>query len=105
MALAPLFALGSLFVLFYVFFSWIEGRALAQALGHRPGPPPGRLQRRIERKLRLSLGSMPDVPWLPAGIFVVLPLALLVAAAPAAGILVLLAALATPLVYARLDAA
>ena len=88
-----------------MFFSWIEGRARAQALGHRPGPPPGRLQRRIEKKLRLSLGSMPDVPWLPAAIFVVLPLALLVASAPAAGMLVLLAAFAAPLVYARLDAA
>ncbi|MGH8739849.1 MAG: hypothetical protein ACREUN_02995, partial [Burkholderiales bacterium] len=42
---APLVVLGSLVVLFYVFYSWIEGRALAQALGHRTGPAPGKLQR------------------------------------------------------------
>lgn len=105
MAIAPLVALGSLFVLFYVFFSWIEGRALAQALGHRTGPAPGRLQRWMEKKLRLSLGAMPELPWLPFGLFVLLPFALLVASAPGAGIFVLLVALAAPLVYARLDAA
>ncbi len=105
MAIAPLVALGSLFVLFYVFFSWIEGRALAQALGHRTGPAPGALQRWVEKKLRVSLGSMPALPWLPFALFIVLPLVLLLAAAPGAGILVLLFALATPLAYARLDAA
>lgn len=105
MAIAPLVALGSVFVLFYVFFSWVENRALAQALGHRTGPAPGRLQRRIEKKLRLSLGAMPALPWLPFSAFVLLPFALLLDAAPGAGIFVLLVALATPLVYARLDAA
>lgn len=105
MAIAPLVALGSLFVLFYVFFSWIEGRALAQALGHRTGPAPGPLQRWIEKKLRVSLGGMPALPWLPFALFILLPFVLLLAAAPGAGIAVLLFALATPLAYARLDAA
>lgn len=101
---APLVALGSLLVIFYVFFSWIEGRALAQALGHRTGPRPGALKRWVEKKLRADLGAMPAVPWLVAAPFVLLPLALLVAAAPAAGISMILVGAATPLVYARLDA-
>ena len=101
---APLVALGSLFVLFFVFFSWIEGRALAQALGHRAGPPPGPIARWLRKKLRADLGAMPPVPWLPAALLVFLPFALLLAGAPLAGIAMLLVALATPIVYARLDA-
>ena len=84
---APLVALGSLLVLFFVFFSWVEGRALAQALGHRDGD------------------AKPAIPWLPAGLLVFLPLGLLLAATPLAGIAVILVAVATPLAYARLDAA
>jgi hypothetical protein len=48
---------------------------------------------------------MPAIPWLPAALLVLLPLALLVAAAPLAGIAIILVAVATPIVYARLDAA
>jgi hypothetical protein len=102
--LAPLVVLGSLLVHFYVFYSWIEGRALAQALGHRTGPRPGKLRRAIEKKLRLDLGAMPAVPWLAAAIFVALPFVLLAAAVPAGAILFLLVAVGLPLVYARLDA-
>ena len=101
---APLVALASLLVLFFVFFSWIEGRSLAQALGHRTGPAPGPLARWLRKKLRADLGAMPAIPWLPAGLLVFLPLALLVAAAPLAGIAIVLVAVAAPIVYARLDA-
>jgi hypothetical protein len=101
---APLVALGSLLVLFFVFFSWIEGRALAQALGHRAGPPPGALAKWLRKKLRADLGAMPAIPWLPAGLLVFLPFALLLATAPLGGIAMLLVAVATPIVYARLDA-
>jgi len=94
----------SLFVLFFVFFSWIEGRALAQALGHRAGPPPGPIARWLRKKLRADLGAMPPVPWLPAALLVFLPFALLLAGAPLAGIAMLLIAVAMPIVYARLDA-
>jgi hypothetical protein len=102
---APLVALGSLLVLFFVFFSWIEGRALAQSLGHRTGPAPGPLARWLRKKLRADLGAVPAIPWLPTGLLVFLPLALLVAAAPPGGIVMILIAVAAPVVYARLDAA
>lgn len=102
--IAPLVALGSLFALFFVFFSWIEARALAQALGHRTGPAPGPLARWLRKKLRADLGALPAIPWLTAGLLVLLPFALLLAAAPLGGIAMLLVAVATPIVYARLDA-
>ena len=101
--LAPLVALGSLFVLLHVFFSWIENRALARALGHRAGPPPGKLERRLKRKLGIDLGTPPPVPWLPAALLVVLPLALLVLSSPFAGIAFVVLAVAIPPVYARLE--
>jgi len=102
---APLVALGSLLVIFFVFFSWIEGRALAQALGHRTGPAPGPIARWLRKKLRADLGATPAIPWVPAGLLVLLPLALLLVTAPSGGIAVILIAVATPIVYARLDAA
>src|SRR5260221_9828750 len=34
--LAPVLVLGSVFVQAYVFFAWLEGRALARMLAHRP---------------------------------------------------------------------
>lgn len=101
--LAPLVLIGSLFVLAYVFFSWIEERALARSLGHRTGPAPGRVATWIRRKLRADLGRMPRVPWTLAALFLFLPLALLVRQAPGVAVpLVLLLALA-PILYARLD--
>lgn len=100
----PLVSLGSLLVIFYVFFSWIEGRALAQALGHRTGPAPGAPRRWVEKKLRINLWATPSVPWLPAALLVLLPFALLLAAAPLAGLAILMVALALPVAYARLDA-
>jgi hypothetical protein len=102
MMLAPVVALGALFVLFYIFFSWVEARALAQALGHRTGRASA-LERWLRRKARIDLLARPAVPWIPAVLLVALPFALLVAAAPAAGIALILVAIAGPLAYARLD--
>jgi hypothetical protein len=104
MALAPLVTLAGLFVLFYMFFSWVEGRALARALGHRSGRASA-LERLVRKSLKADLLARPAVPWLPAALFVALPLALLVTTAPAAGIFFVLVALALPVAYARLDAA
>ena len=103
MALAPLVLLGSLFVLAYVFFSWVESRALVRALGHRIGPKPGRLSAWIARKVGIDLGPAPSMPWAFLGALVVVPLGMLLAAAPALGAAALLLAIATPVVYARLD--
>lgn len=84
--LAPFVALGSIFVEFFVFFSWVEARAIARALGRR-----------------LRFGPPPQVPWVAAGLLVFLPLAMLAAAAPGVGLVIVLLGAATPLLYARYD--
>lgn len=101
--LAPVVLVGSLFVLVYVFFAWLEERSLVRSLGHRTGSAPGRLGRWLKRKLGADLGKPPRVPWLLAGLFVFVPLAILATQAPgvAAPLLLLLAAM--PILFARLE--
>jgi len=101
--LAPVMLAGSLFVQLYVFFAWLEERALARSLGHRTGPAPGRFAAWTERKLRADLGRLPRVPWVLATLFLFLPIAVLTELAPkSAALLVVLLALA-PILYARFD--
>ena len=72
--------LGSFFVQAYVFAFWLENRALAQALHHKPaaaGPIAARL-----RKAGIDLGALPPVPWVLAALFLFLPLAMLVIVSP-----------------------
>ncbi len=98
--LAPVLLAGSLFVQLYVFFAWLEERALARSLGHRTGPAPGRFAAWTERKLRADLGRLPRVL---AALFVFLPIAVLTQLAPkSAALLIVLLALA-PILYARFD--
>lgn len=88
MILAPFVAVGSLFVQAYVFFSWLENRALARMLAHRA---PG------------HMGNLPAVPWVLAAIFLVLPLAALVAELPKLGLALIVIQVLAPIAYARLD--
>lgn len=99
--LVPFVLAGSLFVQAYVFVFWLEGRALAKAL-HRAPPKPGPISARL-RKAGIDMGAVPPVPWVLAALFLVLPLAMLVAVAPklAAGLIVL--QIAAPVVFARFD--
>jgi len=99
---APLILAGCLFVQGYVFFAWLENRALAAGLKHRLAPET-RLQRWMRRQLNAEMGKCPEIPWLVAAAFLLLPLALTAFVAPkvAAG-LVLLHAGAVVL-YARVD--
>lgn len=101
--LAPVALMGSLFVLALVFFSWLEERALARSLGHRTAPAPGKLARWLKRKLRADLGKAPHVPWLLAALFVVIPLVLLVGAAPGVALPIIVLLAAAPVAYARLE--
>jgi len=100
--LAPFLLLGSLFVQGYVFFGWLENRALAEGLRHRLEPET-RFQRWLRKQLSAELGKFPAIPWLAVGAFLVLPLALTATVAPKiAALVVALHALAIVL-YARLD--
>jgi hypothetical protein len=88
--LAPFVLVGSLFVQAFVFFSWVEGRALAHALGRR-------------KKAPLDFGEMPAVPWAFAGVFLVLPLLMLGAVSGTAVLVLILLVVAIALAFARFD--
>ena len=103
MMLAPFVLIASLSVQAHVLLSWIEGRSLEKALGHRAARVPGPIGRWLMQKFRIDMGPAPRVPWIPALAFVILPLAVLAGvAAPVAATLIAFQILAAVL-YARLD--
>src|SRR5258706_10157606 len=71
---APLVLLGSLFVELYVFFSWLEGRALARAYPRSARPERGPIRTWLVRKLKADLGAIPRIPWGFAAVFLFVPL-------------------------------
>jgi hypothetical protein len=87
LVLAPFVLAGSVLVQAYAFLSWLETRALAQALG-----------RRLPRRRKL-----PIVQSLLAALFVVAPLAMLCSVAPTIGFMIVALLVAAPFAYARLD--
>jgi hypothetical protein len=87
LVLAPFVLAGSALVQAYVFVSWLETRALAQALGHR-------LPRRR---------NLPIVQSLLAALFVATPLAMLSSVVPTIGVTIVVLLIAAPFAYARLD--
>jgi hypothetical protein len=101
--LLPVALVGSFLVLAYVFFSWIEGRALARELGNRHRPPPGALALWLSKKFGLDMGPVPPVPWLLAALVLFLPLALLAAAWLSAALVVILLGILMPVLYAKFD--
>jgi hypothetical protein len=100
--LAPFILIGSILVQSYVFFGWLENRALAEGLGHRLGPE-SRLQRWMRKQLSAEMGKCPPIPWIVVGAFIFLPalLTALVAAKLAAAMAVVYAG--AIVLYARLD--
>jgi hypothetical protein len=101
--LAPLVLVGSLFVQSYVFFSWLEGRALAHALKRRRLRPQGAAAAWMVKKLGIDLGDAPRVPWTLAAIFVAAPLGLLAAISMKATLVLILLGILTPIFFARFD--
>ena len=99
--LVPFVLAGSFFVQAYVFFSWLEERALAKALHHRP-PPAGPIGTKL-RKLGIDLGKMPAVPWVLAALFLFLPLVMLLAVVPKFAVALIVLHLLAPLAFAGLD--
>jgi hypothetical protein len=87
LVLAPFVLAGSVLVQAYVFVSWLEKRALAQALGHR-----------LPRRRGVMV-----VPSLLVALFVAAPLAMLSSVAPTIGVTILVLLIAAPFAYARLD--
>lgn len=87
--LAPAVLIASLYVQGLAFLSWLERRALATALGHRPR----------------GIGELPRVPWPLAAVALFFPLVLLAAVAPLAALILVGLAALVPFAYAKLDRA
>jgi hypothetical protein len=100
---APVVLVGSLFVELYVFFSWLEGRALARAYHRSAKPAHGVIGGWIARKLKADLGATPRIPWGFAAVFLFVPLALLVVVSAKFAVPVIVLGIALPIAYARLD--
>jgi hypothetical protein len=100
--LAPFVLLGCAFVQSYVFFGWLENRAIAQGLHHRLEPET-RFQRWVRKQLKAELGKFPPIPWLLLAAFLVLPLVLTALVAPTIAALLVLLHAAAVVFYARLD--
>lgn len=94
---APIVLIGNLALLTYLFFSWIEGRAVATPR------PQGRVGEWVQAKLGANLGAAPPVPWLLAALFVGLPFLMLVWLSWPIALVLALLALGLPVIYARLD--
>ena len=90
MVLLPFVLFGSFALQAYVFFAWLELRALAPAL------PPG-------TALRERLGKAPVIPWVLCAILVFAPFVALMFASVKAASLVLVVAVLIPIVYTLLE--
>jgi hypothetical protein len=101
--LLPVILIGSLLVQFYVFFSWLENRALARALARRSRPAPGPVARWLHDKAGVDLGSPPPMPWVLATLTLFVPLVMLASFALEFALGLVALAILAPLVYARLE--
>jgi hypothetical protein len=100
---APVILLGSLFVQFHVFFSWLEGRALARAYPHSTKPVQGPLAAWLARKLKADLGTAPRIPWVVVTFFLFAPLVVLALVSAKFALALVAAEILLPILYARLD--
>jgi hypothetical protein len=101
MLMAPFILGASLTVFLFVFFSWLEARAMARLAG-RPAPVHGKDTLSLPG-LRSALEQFPPVPWLFAGIFVGVPLIIAALVSAKIAAVLLSAVLATPILYALFD--
>jgi hypothetical protein len=101
--LLPVTLGGSFFVMAYVFFSWIESRALVRELGHRYRSRPSASASWLSKNFGLDIGPVPPVPWTLAALLLFLPLALLASAWPTSALVAIVLGLLLPVVYAKFD--
>lgn len=85
--LAPAVLVASFYVQGLAFLAWLERRALALALGHRPR----------------GLGELPRPPWALAGVALFFPFSLLLSVAPVTALVLAALAAGLPFAYAKLD--
>src|ERR1700704_5580436 len=85
---APIVLIASFSVQAYVLLSWLEGRSLAKLQEHHRPRHRGPIGQWLARSYRIDMGPLPQVPWIPALVFFLVPAAMLaqVAAPLAAGV-------------------
>jgi hypothetical protein len=88
LVLAPVVLIGSLFVQLYVFFSWLERRAVDRVSGRAPST----LQQHL-----------PEVPWVLATLFLVLPFFILALVSIKVAATLLVVVILTPVAFSLLD--
>ena len=88
LVLAPFVLIGSLFVQLFVFFSWIERRAIDRVAGRRPCT--------IQEHL-------PSIPWILAAVFLVGPFFILALVSIKIAVTLLVVFVLTPIAYSLLD--
>ena len=109
LVLAPFLIGGSFGVLVFVFFSWLESRAIARTLARVRKTAPRRPELSWRgllaagAALRTTFAATPAIVWLLFALLVVAPLLLLAKLSGAAATLMLLLLLAAPAAYAYLD--
>lgn len=110
LVLAPFLLLGTLAVLVFLFFSWLESRALAETLARvRKAPPrkpdlsPRGVQAAAVASAQVVFAATPAIYWAFFALLVVVPLMLLAELSGAAAVLMLLVLLAAPIAFAYLD--
>ena len=100
--LAPFVLIGNLLVQAYLLFGWLENRAIAKGLKHGLEPE-GPVGRWLRKNLGAEAGKFPPVPWVFAAAFILVPLALMAAAAPQLALGLVAAYAVAIVVFARLD--
>jgi hypothetical protein len=101
MMMAPFIFGASLAVLLFMFFAWLELRAMAQ-LDRRPARANGRGVLSLPA-LRAVFTGFPPVPWLFGAIFIGVPLFIVLLVSPKSAVVLVAAALLTPVAFALLD--
>ena len=103
LAILPIVLIGSLWVQAHALLSWLEERSLVKLLPSGRSRDRGPVNQWFVRRLRIDMGPPPQVPWIPALVFFLLPAAVLthVSAPVAAGLAAFL--LAAAIIYAARD--
>jgi hypothetical protein len=96
LAILPIVLIGSFWVQAHVLLSWLEERSMVKLLPRGRSRDRGPVNQWFVRRFRIDMGPPPQVPWIPALVFFVLPAAVLarVSALSAVGLAVLLLAAA-----------
>lgn len=100
--LAPFILIGNLFVQGYVFFGWLENRALAEGLKHQLERE-GRVKRWLRKHLKAQIGKFAPLPWLLVALFLLLPLAATASVFPKVALGLAAAYAAAVILFARID--